>query len=295
MAEQSKFNFANTPGALTAAALLTGNNKAAAVIGGAVAIGNIVSSIRKASSGLAGTELGQITTSAVQAIWASGNTDWRVRLNFPINAGAAYAAGANSIMAPLFQDGMNALIFPFTPSVTMTHTANYNSLEATHTNYPFLAYQNSKVEQITITGTFYCETGVDAAYWLAAVHYLRSVTKMAFGDSGGDTGQPPPVLKLNGYGDYVFNNLPVVVKNFTVELPNDVDYISSGIYAGSQPLDFTGTPFLATKTGYAPTKSTMTVVLLPIYSRTQIRQFNLKSFVNGDYVLGPSSSTSGFI
>jgi hypothetical protein len=180
----------------------------------------------------------------------------------------------------------------------MTHTANYNSLEATHTNYPFLAYQNSKVEQITITGTFYCETGVDAAYWLAAVHYLRSVTKMAFGDSGGDTGQPPPVLKLNGYGDYVFNNLPVVVKSFTVELPNDVDYISSGIWAGNDRTprnDDDGNATLAARVGYAPTKSTMTVVLLPIYSRTQIRQFNLKSFVNGDYVLGPSSSTSGFI
>jgi hypothetical protein len=178
----------------------------------------------------------------------------------------------------------------------MTHTANYNSLDVTHSNYPFLSYQNSKVEQITITGEFYCETGVDAAYWIAAVHYLRSVTKMAFGASGGDTGQPPPVLKLNGYGDYVFNNLPVVVKSFTVELPNDVDYISSGIFAGNVPrVDDEGNPYPAAKTGYAPTKSTITVVVLPIYSRTQQRQFNLGEFVRGSYVLGPNGTTTGYI
>jgi hypothetical protein len=292
MSQESNFNFANTTSALAGAALISGNTKAAAVIGGVAAVG---STIRKIAAGLSG--ISDLSfNSKTQATWAAGNTDWRVRLNFPTAAGSAFASGESSIMAPLFQDGMNALIFPFTPTVTMTHTANYNSLDVTHSNYPFLSYQNSKVEQITITGEFYCETGVDAAYWVAAVHYLRSVTKMAFGDSGGDTGQPPPVLKLNGYGDYVFNNLPVVVKSFTVELPNDVDYISSGIWAGNLPrVDDEGNPYPAAKTGYAPTKSTITVVVLPIYSRTQQRQFNLSEFVRGSYVLGPSGGTTGYI
>jgi hypothetical protein len=292
MSQESNFNFANTTSALAGAALISGNTKAAAVIGGVAAVG---STIRKIAAGLSGISDLSFNTKT-QATWAAGNTDWRVRLNFPTAAGSAFASGESSIMAPLFQNGMNALIFPFTPTVTMTHTANYNSLDVTHSNYPFLSYQNSKVEQITITGEFYCETGVDAAYWVAAVHYLRSVTKMAFGDSGGDTGQPPPVLKLNGYGDYVFNNLPVVVKSFTVELPNDVDYISSGIWAGNVPrVDDEGNPYPAAKTGYAPTKSIITVVVLPIYSRTQQRQFNLGEFVRGSYVLGPSGGTTGYI
>jgi hypothetical protein len=292
MTQESNFNFANTASALTSAALIAGNTRAAALIGGTAAV---VSTIRKISSGLLGISDLNFPPKS-QATWAAGNTDWRVRLNFPAAAGSAFADGASSIMAPLFRDGMNALIFPFTPTVTITHTANYNSLDVTHSNYPFLSYQNSKVEQITITGEFYCETGVDAAYWIAAVHYLRSVTKMAFGDSGGDTGQPPPVLKLNGYGDYVFNNLPVVVKSFTVELPNDVDYIASGIWKGNQPrVDDEGNPYPAPKTGYAPTKSIITVVVLPIYSRTQQRQFNLGEFVKGNYVLGPSGSTTGYI
>lgn len=280
MSQESNFNFVNTAGAVSAAAMLTGNTKLAAYAGGAAAV---VSTIRKIASGLAGVSEFNFPPATV-ATWAENNRDWRVRLSVPIEAGAAYATKSD-VLAPLYENDMNALIFPFTPSVTVTHSANYNSLDVTHSNYPFLAYQNSKVEQITITGTFYCETSVDAAYWLAAVHYLRSVTKMAFGDSGGDTGQPPPVVKLNGYGEHVFNNVPVVVKSFTLELPNDVDYIP-----GKVSEDADGGAFK----GYAPTKSTMTVVLLPIYSRTQNRQFNLKSFVNGDYVTGNAGNT-GFI
>ncbi len=295
MTQESNFNFANTASALTSAALIGGNTRAAALIGGVAAVTSFVSNIRKAASG---QQFDQIANTQTQATWAAGNTDWRVRLEFPLNAGAAFANGPSSIMGPLFQNGMSALIFPYTPTVSMTHTASYNSLEPTHSNYPFMAYQNSKVEQITITGEFYCETGPDAAYWIAAVHYLRSVTKMAFGDSGGDTGQPPPVLKLNGYGDYVFNNLPVVVKSFTVELPNDVDYISSGIWAGNDRTprnDDDGNATLAARVGYAPTKSTITVVVQPVYSRTQQRTFNLSEFVKGSYVLGPSGSTPGYI
>lgn len=280
MSQESNFNFVNTAGAIGAAALLTGNTKVAAIAGGAAAISKFVSNIRKAASGI---EFGQIASSTVQAKWADGNKDWRVRLNIPSDAGIAYGT-ASDILRPLYETGLNALVFPYTPTVSMTHTANYNSLDVTHSNYPFLSYQNSKVEQITITGEFYCETSVDALYWLATVHFLRSVTKMAFGDSGGDTGQPPPVLKLNGYGDYVFNNVPVVVKSFTAELPNGVDYIPGKVS------DSGGVGLI----GYAPTKSTITIVLLPIYSRTQQRQFNLTDFVSGKYVTGDNRST-GFI
>ena len=35
-------------------------------------------------------------------------------------------------------------------------------------------------------------------------------------------------VKLNGYGDYVFNNVPVVITTFTVDMPSEVDYIATG-------------------------------------------------------------------
>jgi hypothetical protein len=143
-----------------------------------------------------------------------------------------------------------------------------------------MAYENSRVETISITADFYCENSVDAAYWVAATHYLRSVTKMSFGDST-DAGQPPPVVRLNGYGSYVFNNVPVVVKTFTMDLPKDVDYISVEV-GGITDVD--GQNRFGGKISYAPVKSTMTIQLMPIYSRTQQRTFSLDAFVNGNYL-----------
>jgi hypothetical protein len=39
-------------------------------------------------------------------------------------------------------------------------------------------------------------------------------------------GNPPPIVKLNGYGNYMFKNIPVVVTSFATTMPNDCDYIS---------------------------------------------------------------------
>ena len=38
---------------------------------------------------------------------------------------------------------------------------------------------------------------------------------------------PLPILFLNGYGDNVFKNVPVVVNTFNVELRSGIDYIST--------------------------------------------------------------------
>jgi hypothetical protein len=117
-------------------------------------------------------------------------------------------------------------------------------------------------------GDFLIENALEGEYWLAAVHYLRSVTKMAYGNTS-NQGSPPPVVRLNGYGDYVFKNVPVVVQQFTVELPSDVDYIQVGAAANG---------------AWVPTKSSISAMLTPIYSRRDVSRFNLDAFVRGDYV-----------
>jgi hypothetical protein len=240
-------------------------------------VGAVASIIRKVNAGLtAGSQLplGQLPS---QAAWGGGDLDWRVTLSLP----SATNYAVSTILQPLVDSG-NKLIFPYTPTINMTHSASYNTLDTVHSNYPFLAYEHSRVEQISITADFYCENSVDAEYWVAAVHYFRSVTKMSFGSTTGDAGQPPPIVKLNGYGDFVFKDIPVVVKSFTLDLPKDVDYISAMIPA-PDPNDFSSS---GNKQSMAPVKSTMNIVLMPIYSRTQVRKFNLGSFVRGDYVLG---------
>ena len=220
----------------------------------------------------------------------SAPKDWRVKLSMPpIDAwknttpgGQDYASFQRPILTPLINT--NGFIFPYTPAVTLTHSANYSSMDPIHNNYPFAAYENSKLDKITIVGDMYCENSFDASYWVAGVHFFRTMTKMFFGE-GDNAGSPPPIIKLNGYGDYVFNNVPVAVTQFSVEMPKDVDYIPSSFLVGNELSDIGA--------GYVPVKSVFTVTLLPMYSRESVRKFNLNDFAQGK-LINPTNGR-GFI
>jgi hypothetical protein len=200
--------------------------------------------------------------------------DWRVSLSVPTD----YWENAK-ILQPLAKTGK--FIFPFTPQITLSHQASYSAMDPIHNNYSFASYENSKLDKISISGDFYCENSDDASFWIASVHFLRSVTKMYFGENTVNAGAPPPVLKLNGYGDFVFNNVPVVVTNFTVDLPKDVDYIPSK-FVGNQSIE--NADFDMNGVGYVPVKSTINVTVMPMYSREAVRNFNLQDFVKGNYI-----------
>ena len=78
---------------------------------------------------------------------------------------------------------IGGIFWPLTPSMMIQHTASYNALALTHSNYPFQAYQNSQVDQMNIIGEFPVQNQQDALYWVAAVNFLRTVTKMFFGNT----------------------------------------------------------------------------------------------------------------
>ena len=211
--------------------------------------------------------------------------DWRVKLSIPSTFGAP------KILEPLV--ATNGLVFPYTPTILIQHTANYDALSPTHSNYPFPQYQNSQIEDLVITGDFFCENAKDAQYWTAMVHYLRSATKMNYG-ADANAGTPPPIVKLTGYGDFVFPNVPVLIRNFTVDLPADVDYIKTQIIGDVSINDGTVNVEIPGKAGWAPVQSQVSITVTPIYSRAKTSQFSLNSFVNGDY-LGGSGNGGGFI
>ena len=164
-------------------------------------------------------------------------------------------------------------VFPYTPTVLVSHSANYNAMQPLHTNYPYYAYENSRVDQITITADFFVQNEAEAKYWIAMTHFFKTVTKMNYGKDD-DRGLPPPVCRLNGYGDYTFHNVPVIVTNFQFDLKKDVDYISTGIGPGAR-----------TGVAWAPTESLITVGLIPQYSRTKQTEFSLEKFVKGGHTL----------
>ena len=136
--------------------------------------------------------------------------------------------------APVFPQAfkrIKGIRFPVTPFINMSHSAAYDARSVVHNNYPYYAYQNSQVDQMTIAGSFPVQTTDDGLNWLASVHFLRTVTKMYYGE-GTNSGNPPPVCRLNGYGDLVYKDVPIIITNFTVELREQVDYIGVTVPSG---------------------------------------------------------------
>jgi hypothetical protein len=212
-----------------------------------------------------------------------GNSpDWRVKLSLP-KGGAYKMSESDSLSSEANPHILSELtktdgfVFPYTPQIFITHSANYDKLSPTHSNYPFPIYENSQVDQFTITGDFTAENAAEGRYWIAANHYLRSVTKMNYG-TGAGRGNPPPVVKLNGYGDFIFKDVPVVIEQYQLTLPQEVDYIKV-------PIGKTGS--------WVPTQSNIAISVHVAYSRDKVNKFSLSKFVNGDYIT--SSDSPGFI
>lgn len=189
--------------------------------------------------------------------------DWRVSLKVPSEI------SDSPVFSPLSQTG-DRMVFPLNPTIVMSQRSNYQSITPTHTNYAFHAYQGSQVDDILVTGDFFVQNSEDASYWIACVHFLRTMNKMFYGN-GEYLGNPPLVTRLNGYGKYVFNNIPVLITNFTVDMTSDVDYI---------PCEVPGD----TSVNYVPAQSQFSVTCTPNYSRRAHSQFNLKDFANGQFI-----------
>jgi hypothetical protein len=131
-------------------------------------------------------------------------------------------------MSPLFgSQTQNGVIFPYTPNVQVTHTANYSQQKFTHSNHPGYYYENSEVAAITISGDFTVQNIEEGQYLLAAITFFRAATKMWFGadGKGKQAGFPPPMVFLNGYGADYLPNVPCVITNFSHTMPQDCDYM----------------------------------------------------------------------
>ena len=271
-------------------------------------IGKIVKDV---GSGIFNRTLGRLFGSGISAgnnhikrataRWSgrADNQDWRVKLTVPTNGAALndfFDFQNNPLMSPLA--GINGMFWPLTPSMVIQHSANYNALAQTHSNYPFQAYQNSQVDSLNIIGEFPVQNQQDAKHWVATVNFLRTVTKMFFGaDNDSLKGNPPPILHLSGYGSHMFQKVPVVLNSFNVELRSGIDYISTK----QEATPFQSTPqnihFDVNSTEehtWAPTLSNISVLVTPIYSRDSVKNFSMKDFVQGK-LNGKGSNEVGFI
>ena len=282
-----------------------------------MAFGDIGKIVKNVGSGLLNRTLGRLTGAGIstdsrivraKAKWSGRNDtkDWRVRLQIPAGASALQKAilgdggtDTNELLAPLRQNDLNGIFWPLTPSMTIQHSASYNPLAQTHSNFPFQAYQNSQVDSINIIGEFPVQNSEDAKHWVATVNFLRTVTKMFFGKDQDLKGNPPPILHLSGYGDHMYNKVPVVVNTFNLELRQGIDYISTkqtqvGYGQGRVDPTLAAAVEEGTSQTWAPTLSNISVLVTPIYSRESIKNFSLSQFARGE-LNGKGEGEIGFI
>jgi len=280
-----------------------------------MAFGEIGKIVKNVGSGIFNRTLGRLLGAGIstdsrlvnaRAKWSGrgDKTDWRVRLQIPAGASALQKAilgdgtkDNNELLAPLRKNDLNGIFWPLTPAVVIQHSANYNPLAQTHSNYPFQAYQNSQVDSLNIIGEFPVQNSDDAKHWVATVNFLRTVTKMFFGKEQDLKGNPPPILHMSGYGDHMFNKVPVIINTFNVELRPGIDYISTKQnpdgYSTARTRERMGLPELDDSQTWAPTLSNISVLVTPIYSRDSIKDFSMKKFVNGE--LNGKGNEVGFI
>lgn len=268
--------------------------------------------IKNVGQGIFDRTLGRLTGAGIstdnrmvqaRAKWSGRNDtkDWRVRLQVPQGPLTGFFDLENNpVLKPLADSA--GIFWPLTPSVVIQHSANYDAMAMTHSNYPHQAYSQSQVDSLNIIGEFPVQNQQDAKHWVATVNFLRTATKMFFGqdDGTGLKGNPPPILHLSGYGDHMFQKVPVIINTFNVELRPGIDYIST-----KQNPDAYTTPRTRERMGldaldqdeaqtWAPTLSNISVLVTPIYSRDSIKNFSMKKFVKGE-LNGKGSNEVGFI
>ena len=268
--------------------------------------------IKNVASGFFNRTLSRLTVAAIstdsrltqaRAKWSgrSDKTDWRVRLQVPERSPLQkfFDFDNNPLLAPLAES--RGIFWPLTPAVVIQHSANYNAMDQVHSNYPHYAYQNSQVDQMNIIGEFPVQNSDDAKHWVATVNFLRTATKMFFGKEDGLDGlkgNPPPIMHMYGYGDHMFNKVPVIINTFNVELRPGIDYISTrqndSPYSTQRTRERFGLAELEESQTWAPTLSNISVLVTPIYSRDSVKNFSMKKFVRGE-LNGKGSNEVGFI
>ena len=156
---------------------------------------------------------------------AVGDGDWRVRLRLAPNATYLYktpGVGTAGILEPL--RNTDGVIFPYTPRIDTSYSAEYAPYDLTHNNYRGYFYKGSRVGEVILTADFTAQDTQEANYMLAVIHFFKSCTKMFYGQDA-ERGSPPPLVYLTGLGEFQFNEHACVISNFNYNLPPDVDYI----------------------------------------------------------------------
>lgn len=139
--------------------------------------------------------------------------------------GGAPEGGA---LSSLIEDDRLVLTFPYSPTIQLQQEVQWGAIDLVHTNYQPNAFAKRSNPQITLTAPFTCHTTAATTYALGALTMMKVISSMRFGTQDPYRGVVPPILLFSAYGAQVFQDVPVILKSYSMDFPNDVDYVSAG-------------------------------------------------------------------
>jgi hypothetical protein len=216
----------------------------------------------------AGAEPRKVKAATAQFKDVRGNikgVDLRVKIRVP----AEYIVSPGITQSMPLED-LGGIVFPYTPTISYSHSADYAQQNPLHSNYALNFYKNSSISKLTISGKFTVQNDKDAEVYIATVQLLRALTKMRTGGRKLDpySGSPPPVCRLDAYGDYMLSNVPISISEFKIETGDNIDFYTFG------KLGFTD------NISSVPTISTISVTCVPMYSRAEMQKFTVTNWLD---------------
>jgi hypothetical protein len=227
----------------------------------------------------------------------------------------------DNILWPIWQS--NGMLMPYTPAIQVSHAqVDYSQYNLPQTNFDYFAFSRRSSPALSITAPYTANDYEEARYMLAVIHFLRSVTMTYFGvENTKYRGLPPPVLLFSAYGPFMYEKVPVLIRNVSFGLEQDVDYVPAGgdpddifkdsnepapamagidgpavtpaVTPASDPWEFDR--YIAKSFVPAVLNIFMDVVYAPIPA-TMRDKFDLDKFTSGEYVKdGNENGENGFI
>jgi hypothetical protein len=158
----------------------------------------------------------------------------------------------------------NGVLFPYRPSLTIGTRNYWGTTDPKQSLYGFPVPDKHEIA-VTITDAQMSAQSVEEAdYIYASIQFFRSAMKPAFGsETSVPRGTPAPTIEMSAIGPQMIQNVGIVLKDFDLQLMNDVDYV--------------------------PTSSGATVPSIVVFtlsgmismSASKMRSFNLDEFVAG--------------
>ena len=166
--------------------------------------------------------------------------------------------------------GPTRLNFPYTPTISIINSANYQRYDLTHSNFQQQAFDSHTNMECNITAPMIVRSVEEAEYVFRAATWIRSTMKMSWMKDK-NPGMPPPILRFNAHG--IYEDVPCVIRDFTWNLDSDIDYVEIQDPTSNN----------RSKIMRVPVSNMFVLTLAVTYSPKSIREkFSVKDYLSGN-------------